>query len=70
MGTVIGLNTPDFMANQAFETAKMGYRAVKIKVGETLSTDVARVTAVREAVGSNVALRVDANDHLSTFRCY
>jgi L-alanine-DL-glutamate epimerase-like enolase superfamily enzyme len=63
MGTVIGLNSPDFMANQAFETAKMGYRAVKIKVGETLSTDVARVTAVREAVGSNVALRVDANDH-------
>jgi L-alanine-DL-glutamate epimerase-like enolase superfamily enzyme len=63
MGTVIGLNSPDFMAKQAFKIAKKGYRAVKIKVGETLATDVARVTAVREAVGSNVALRVDANDH-------
>ena len=48
----------------------MGYRAVKIKVGETLVSDVARVTAVREAVGSNVALRVDANDHYRPSECY
>ena len=39
-----------------------GYRTIKIKVGETVPSDLARLQAVREAVGSDVALCVDAND--------
>jgi o-succinylbenzoate synthase len=39
-----------------------GYRALKLKVGAAaLSADVARVAAVRAAVGAGVCLRVDAN---------
>lgn len=39
-----------------------GNRAVKVKVGRpNLAEDLSRVAAVRDAVGSEVALRVDAN---------
>lgn len=39
-----------------------GFRGVKMKVGApTLSEDVARIAAVREAIGPDAALMVDAN---------
>ncbi|MFP4227796.1 MAG: o-succinylbenzoate synthase [Salinivenus sp.] len=39
-----------------------GYRAVKLKVGRmSVSADVDRVRALREALGDDVALRLDAN---------
>jgi muconate cycloisomerase len=63
MGTVIGIGDPDAMASQAAQTAASGFRAIKIKIGETIAADLARVAAVREAIGGDVALRVDANDH-------
>jgi len=63
IGTVIGIMTPDAMARQAAETVAAGYRAIKIKIGEAVAADVARVAAVRVAIGGDAALRVDANDH-------
>ncbi len=40
-----------------------GFKAIKIKVGAlTLKEDVARVRAVRELIGPDVELRVDANN--------
>lgn len=63
IGTVIGIDQPDIMAQQAHAQAQAGFSAVKIKVGETLRHDIARVAAVREAVGDDLQLRVDANDH-------
>ncbi len=42
-----------------------GYRGVKIKVGsDTLSTDIARLEAVRDAIGPEVTLAVDANGRM------
>ena len=38
-----------------------GFRALKIKVGEGVERDATRVLAVREAVGGEMELRVDAN---------
>jgi L-alanine-DL-glutamate epimerase-like enolase superfamily enzyme len=38
-----------------------GLGAVKVKVGRSLREDLARLEAVREAIGPNVALMVDAN---------
>ena len=40
-----------------------GFRCVKLKVGmaATIESEVARVAAVREAIGSGVTLRLDAN---------
>lgn len=41
--------------------AEQGFRAMKVKVGMEPEQDVARVRAVREAVGPDVRLGVDAN---------
>jgi len=63
IGPVIGIMAPDEMARQAADEVAAGFKAIKIKVGETLAADVERVAAVREAIGDRAALRVDANDH-------
>jgi len=63
MGTVLGIDTPDRMAQRAADTVAAGFRAVKVKIGENIANDIARVAAVRDAVGPEIAMRVDANDH-------
>lgn len=63
IGPVIGIMAPEAMAAEAAAQGEAGFRAVKIKVGENVTADVRRVAAVREALGADVALRVDANDH-------
>jgi L-alanine-DL-glutamate epimerase-like enolase superfamily enzyme len=63
IGPVVGIMAPDEMAKLAAEQSKSGFRAVKIKVGETPEIDILRVKAVREAIGPAMRLRVDANDH-------
>jgi L-alanine-DL-glutamate epimerase-like enolase superfamily enzyme len=63
IGPVIGIMDAEAMAAEAAVQSEAGFRTVKIKVGENVNTDVGRVAAVREALGANVALRVDANDH-------
>jgi muconate cycloisomerase len=63
IGPVIGMAEPGVMAGIAAEQAKAGFATVKIKIGDTIAADLARVAAVREAIGPGVKLRVDANDH-------
>ncbi len=63
IGPVVGIMAPEAMAAQAAAEVAEGFQAIKIKVGETVSSDIARVAAVREAMGAQTALRVDANDH-------
>lgn len=63
IGPVIGIDTPEAMARTAAAQAASGVKAVKIKIGETVSLDIDRVRAVREAIGSEIQMRVDANDH-------
>ena len=43
------------------EFVKSGFRNIKIKVGTNADLDIARIRAVREAIGEEVQLRVDAN---------
>jgi L-alanine-DL-glutamate epimerase-like enolase superfamily enzyme len=64
---VIGIDEPDRMATVAAEQAGQGHRTIKLKLGETVTRDLARVQAVREAVGPDLALRLDANDHYRPF---
>jgi D-galactarolactone cycloisomerase len=55
---------PDLAEGLAAEAAawkRAGYRAMKMKVGYDPETDVRIVRAVREAVGPEIALGVDAN---------
>ncbi|HLK56899.1 MAG TPA: dipeptide epimerase [Chthonomonadaceae bacterium] len=42
-------------------TAEKGFRIIKVKLGATFEEDDARLRAIREAVGPDITLRVDAN---------
>jgi o-succinylbenzoate synthase len=51
----------DGLAATGRQRVAEGFTTLKLKVGTQASTDVARVRAVREAVGPGVAIRLDAN---------
>jgi o-succinylbenzoate synthase len=51
----------DGLAATAQQRVTDGFRVLKMKVGTDASTDVARVSAVRAAVGPEIAIRLDAN---------
>jgi len=54
--------TLDELLKQIEENLKKGFRAIKIKVGqERLREDVERAKAVRELIGPDIRLMVDAN---------
>jgi L-alanine-DL-glutamate epimerase-like enolase superfamily enzyme len=58
----IGMLPPDEAAAEASRWFKKGFRSAKIKIGEGIEADRDRVAAVRAAVGSKMALRIDANE--------
>jgi L-Ala-D/L-Glu epimerase len=49
------------LATAAVQRVADGFSTLKMKVGTDAATDVARVRAVREAVGPEVTIRLDAN---------
>ena len=51
----------DALAETAAARVGEGFRVLKMKVGTDAATDAARVAAVREMVGPEVAIRLDAN---------
>jgi len=57
----IGMLPAEEAAAEAKRWLQAGFRSAKIKVGGGLEADCARVAAVREAVGSAMKLRIDAN---------
>lgn len=57
----IGLATPEQMQEKARQAVSQGFDTLKIKVGTKAMDDLARVQAIREAVGSHVRIRLDAN---------
>lgn len=57
----IGIVAPEDAAAEARRWFDQGFRSCKVKVGGGVDNDVARVRAVREAVGPGMRLRVDAN---------
>lgn len=57
----VGIDDPALMARQALEIAASGFGAVKVKLGTNRVDDVARIRLIREAVGEEVILRIDAN---------
>lgn len=57
----IGAFAPREAARVAESALALGFRAVKVKVGTGLVEDLARLEAVRSAVGPEVRIGVDAN---------
>ena len=55
--------TPDKLGQEMASYVKMGFKAVKMKVGRgDLKTEEARICAVREAIGDDIILTLDANN--------
>jgi len=57
----IGILPPEQAARETLAWKKRGFRSAKIKVGGNIEADRDRVAAVREAVGPDFQLRIDAN---------
>lgn len=57
----ISIGDPVKMAHDALNFKNEGFPAIKIKLGTTKNEDVARIMAVREAVGMDYPIRIDAN---------
>lgn len=57
----IGIDTPEKMAKAARDNAAKGFRTHKVKVGLDPDTDVTRLQAVRDAIGYDHTIRIDAN---------
>ncbi|WP_198663383.1 mandelate racemase/muconate lactonizing enzyme family protein [Jiangella endophytica] len=58
--------TPDELVTQASEAKRRGLRGVKVKVGKPhAGEDAERLRAVREAVGPDLHLMVDANQSMT-----
>jgi L-alanine-DL-glutamate epimerase-like enolase superfamily enzyme len=57
----VGLGSPDKMAKEALEYKQAGFPSIKVKLGTTVVEDVARIKAIREAIGNQLPLRIDAN---------
>lgn len=58
----VSVNSPEEMARDAAQYIKDGFDVLKIKVGiDTVDKDIERIKAIRERVGYDVLLRLDAN---------
>ena len=57
----VGIDDPAVMAEHAKAHVQAGFNVIKTKVGVDFASDLARVRAIREAVGDQVKIRLDAN---------
>lgn len=57
----LGIQAPEEMARKAAAHVLNGFDAIKTKVGTGFREDIARIKAIRDAVGPEVKIRVDAN---------
>lgn len=57
----LGSYSPDVAAERAAALVATGFTTIKVKVGTGDDEDVARVKAVRAAIGQDVELTIDAN---------
>ncbi|KGP74610.1 mandelate racemase/muconate lactonizing enzyme family protein [Pontibacillus yanchengensis] len=58
----VSVNSPEEMAEDAAEYIQNGFNVLKIKVGKNdIETDIARIQAIRNEIGSEATIRLDAN---------
>ena len=57
----IGIDSPTAMARIAKQHVDNGVQALKVKIGTSRTDDIARIRAIRDAVGNGIPIRLDAN---------
>jgi L-alanine-DL-glutamate epimerase-like enolase superfamily enzyme len=57
----VSIGDPQKMKADAVRFQQEGFPAIKVKLGETLEKDVERIRAIREGIGMDISLRIDAN---------
>lgn len=60
-GISLGFQAPKSLAEEAAGHVAKGYRALKLRVGDSPQRDIARVEAVRKKLGDEIEILVDAN---------
>src|SRR5437764_11408636 len=60
-GVSLGYQEPSALVDEAQPHMTAGYKAVKLRVGDTPARDLARIAAVRKALGNQIDILVDAN---------
>ncbi len=60
-GIALGFQPKESLADEAQEYVSRGYRAVKLRLGDSAKADIERVLHVRQALGDDVDILTDAN---------
>ena len=62
----VSIGDPQKMQSDAIKIKEQGFPAVKVKLGESKEKDVERIKAIREGIGNEHPLRIDANQGWQT----
>lgn len=60
-GVSLGYQPPQTLVEEAQKSVAQGYKAVKLRVGDSPERDIERLRAVRQAFGDGIAILTDAN---------
>jgi D-galactarolactone cycloisomerase len=60
-GVSLGYQPPETLLEEAKKSLDLGYKAIKLRVGDTAEKDIERMRAVREAFGDELVVLADAN---------
>jgi len=60
-GVSLGYQEPASLVDEARPHVQAGYKAIKLRVGDTVSRDIERVGTIRKTFGAALAILVDAN---------
>jgi len=63
--TAVGIDSPDKMKEEAIGWIEKGFKTLKLKIGIDPKKDERSIEAVRDAVGDDIRIRVDANQGYS-----
>ena len=72
MGMIVNTNSPEVAAQRSVDALKAGFHSIKVKVGgmsqTTVEQDIANLEAIREAVGYEPRIGIDANGSWEYFQ--
>ena len=60
-GGSLGFSEPGKTVEEIGPLVEMGFKAVKVRIGQTAARDLARISAVRKAYGDDLVILTDAN---------